>query len=245
MARNFNNCIKISDPNQLKDYFCNVKPTDSYYPLQHWDFYKLAETSLNRTGVGFKDVEFGITTDFARAFMWAETDTMVGGQPLYIGGRNSMDKSMSAGLCIGTKITVCSNKVIASYKNGGVALRKHSSEENIDQLGFQFEALVTDTVAEGNDTNLCTFFHQLDLLKHRNITHQEVKALLTDLYLLKSIQARDIPPIWDQFLYPRHPEFNERTAYNFVMACTEVFKTHQGVDYQINAYDTLARLMHL
>lgn len=248
MAKNFTNCIKVTDPKELENHYYITEKTPTYYPIQHDDFYKSAQAFLRNIGVGVKTVEFGLSLDSAKLFMWLETDVKIKDQPLYIGGRNSCDKSMSAGLCVGTQITVCSNKVIASYKNGGVAIRKHSSEANLDKLGMDFEALVSDTIStdyESNGTNYGTFFYALNDLKRREITLLEAKALLTDMYLLRSIAARDIPLIYDQFIHPRHPESNEHTAYNFMMACTEVFKIHEGVDYQINAYDTLARLMHL
>lgn len=173
--------------------------------------------------------------------MWLETDAQVNGLPLCIGGRNSYDKSMSAGLCVGTKILVCSNKVLASYENGGVVSRKHTSAENIDELSREFASLV-----QGNTSLKPKFFNRLDLLK-KTLYLSDAKALLVDMVLDNTIRPTDVPLIWDEYTNPTHAEFNSSygTFYGLLMACTEVFKLHKSADYQIKAYDGVAKSLGL
>jgi len=197
---------------------------------------------LGEIGIGIVSNSFGLTPKRDRMLMWLETDAQVNGLPLCIGGRNSYDKSMSAGLCVGTKIMVCSNKVLASYENGGVVSRKHTSAENIDELSKEFRELL-DFQVEGMDN----MFYRLEGAKTSYIANSTVKWKLVDLVLANIIRPTDIPLIWDEYKNPRHEEFKQydETDYGFLMAATEVFKLHKGADYQIKAYDGVARALGL
>lgn len=243
MPKIFKGC-ELVEPNQLNDdeFMPAIERTKTYYPLPHIQFYYTAIQTLTSIGIGVVTNSFGLTPKRDRMFMWLETDAQVNGMPLCIGGRNSYDKSMSAGLCVGTKIMVCSNKVLASYENGGVVSRKHTSAENIDELSREFKELL-DSQVEGMDN----MFYRLEGAKTSYIANSTVKWKLVDLVLANIIRSTDIPLIWDEYKNPKHEEFKQydETNYGFLMACTEVFKLHKGADYQIRAYDGVAKALGL
>lgn len=244
MTKIFKGCevMDAQELDGLEMYPHNVLKTSTYYPLPHFDFYSNARKVLEDIGIGIVSNSFGLTPKRDRMFMWLETDAQVNGLPLCIGGRNSYDKSMSAGLCVGTKILVCSNKVLASYENGGVVSRKHTSAENIDELSKEFRELL-DFQVEGMDN----MFYRLEGAKTSYIANSTVKWKLVDLVLANIIRPTDIPLIWDEYKNPKHEEFKQydETDYGFLMAATEVFKLHKGADYQIKAYDGVARALGL
>tara|TARA_R110000868_G_scaffold336554_2_gene597463 strand:- start:1273 stop:2004 length:732 start_codon:yes stop_codon:yes gene_type:complete len=243
MPKIFKGC-DVTDSLELNnvELLPTVTRTSTYYPLPHYEFYTNAAKVLKDIGVGIVSNSFGLTPKRDRMFMWLETDAQVNGLPLCIGGRNSYDKSMSAGLCVGTKILVCSNKVLASYENGGVVSRKHTSAENIDELSREFNELLSTHASTKPDS----FFDRFDGVRCMNISDRSVKETLVDLTLSNVIAPTDIRLIWEEFIAPKHPEFLDMgRAYQFLMAATEVFKLHKGADYQIKAYDGVAKALGL
>ena len=243
MPKIFKGC-ELVEPNQLNDdeFMPTIERTKTYYPLPHIQFYYTAIQTLTSIGIGVVTNSFGLTPKRDRMFMWLETDAQVNGMPLCIGGRNSYDKSMSAGLCVGTKILVCSNKVLASYENGGVVSRKHTSAENIDELSKEFSELLFIQTSQRKDT----LFNRLNEYENSYMSDLEIKSTLVELVLSKIIAPTDIELIYKERVNPRHKEFWDKgTRYQFLMACTEVFKLHKGADYQIKAYDGVAKALGL
>lgn len=244
MPKIFKGCDVLDASELTNDKFLpQTERTSTYYPLPHWDFYQDARHVLQDIGIGIVSNSFGLTPKRDRMFMWLETDAKVNDMPLCIGGRNSYDKSMSAGLCVGTKILVCSNKVLASYENGGVVSRKHTSAENIDELSREFRELLGFQAVE----NVGNMFYELEESKRTLVKQDEFKSILVDLAVSNSISPTDIPLIWKEYSEPRHQEFWDYngTPYGFLMAATEVFKLHKGADYQIKAYDGVAKALGL
>lgn len=244
MPKIFKGCDVLDASVLTQDEFMpQVERTSTYYPLSHGDFYDHAATVLTDIGIGIVSNSFGLTPKRDRMFMWLETDAKVNDMPLCIGGRNSYDKSMSAGLCVGTKIMVCSNKVLASYENGGVVSRKHTSAENIDELSREFRKLLGFQAVE----NVGNMFYELGESKTKLLKDVEAKAALTEMAISNIIRPTDIPLIWKEYVFPSHKEFEQYfcTHYGFLMAVTEVFKLHKGADYQIRAYDGVAKALGL
>ncbi|MFN7394233.1 MAG: hypothetical protein ACK5U6_17585 [Pseudanabaena sp.] len=243
MPKIFKGCDVLDASKLTNDEFLpQVGRTSTYYPLPHIGFYMNAATVLTELGIGIVSNSFGLTPKRDRMFMWLETDAKINDMPLCIGGRNSYDKSMSAGLCVGTKILVCSNKVLASYENGGVVSRKHTSAENIDELSREFSELVKVQQLP----NRKTLFEGLSVAKETGLSDRAAKELLVDLVLSNVIAPTDIPLIWKEFYEPSYSEFKSTSrTWRMLMACTEVFKLHKGVDYQIKAYDGVARALGL
>ena len=225
------------------EFLPQISQTSTYYPLSHQDFYRNAYTVLREIGIGIVSNSFGLTPKRERMFMWLETDAQVNGLPLCIGGRNSYDKSMSAGLCVGTKIMVCSNKVLASYENGGVVSRKHTSAENIDELSREFRELLGFQAVE----NVGNMFYELEESKSRVCSAESIQAAIMRMVINGIIAPTDAVPIWKEHSNPRHQEFRQYTGthYGLLMAATEVFKLHKGADYQIRAYDGVAKALGL
>lgn len=243
MPKIFKGCdvLDAQELDGLEMYPHNVLKTPTYYPLPHFDFYNNTRKVLEDIGIGIVTTSFGLTPKRGRMFMWLETDAVINGLPLCIGGRNSYDKSMSAGLCVGTKILVCSNKVLASYENGGVVSRKHTSAENIDELSREFTKLVQD-----NTSLKPKFFENISATKAQHFSDFEAKELLVDLVLSNTIRPADISLIWKEYDNPSYKHNCSRaSAYNFLMAATEVFKLHPSPDYQIRAYDGVAKALGL
>lgn len=243
MPKIFKGCEVVDASELTQDEFMpQVSRTSTYYPLSHGDFYDNAVNVLNEIGISIVKESFGLTPKRDRMFMWLETDAQVNGLPLCVGGRNSYDKSMSAGLCVGTKIMVCSNKVLASYENGGVVSRKHTSAQNINELSREFSVLI-----QVQTENNAPFFAKMESLKELIVPTQSIEAAILRMVISGVIVPTDAPLVWHQYSHPSYEDFHKytRTAYGLLMACTEVFKLHKGADYQIRAYDGVAKALGL
>lgn len=247
MPKIFKGC-DVLDASQLDHYefYPQVPTTRTHYPLPHIDFYYNASRVLREIGIGILTESFGLSPQRDRLFMWLETDVEVNGLPLCIGGRNSYDKSMSAGLCVGTKIMVCSNKVLASYENGGVVSRKHTSAENIDELSREFNALILNQTNPSQMEDIA-FFDRMESLKENPVSTEFIEAAILRMVVSGVIAPTDAPLIWHEYSHPSYKDFHKYacTAYGLLMAATHVFKLHKGADYQIKAYDGVAKALGL
>lgn len=252
MPKIFKGCNVLDAEELTNEYFMpQVERTSTYYPLSHLGFYMNAATVLTELGISIVSNSFGLTPKRDRMFMWLETDAKVNDMPLCIGGRNSYDKSMSAGLCVGTKILVCSNKVLASYENGGVVSRKHTSAENIDELSREFSTLLRELEEPTDESTYygasCGFFSKLESLKETIVSTESIEAAILRMVISGVIAPTDAPLIWHEYSHSSYEDFHRytRTAYGLLMAATEVFKLHKGADYQIKAYDGVAKALGL
>jgi hypothetical protein len=137
---------------------------------------------------------------------------------------------------------VCSNKVLASYENGGVVSRKHTSAQNIDELSREFSVLI-----QVQTENNAPFFAKMESLKEVIVPTQSIEAAILRMVISGVIAPTDAPLVWHQYSHPSYEDFHKytRTAYGLLMACTEVFKLHKGADYQIRAYDGVAKALGL
>jgi hypothetical protein len=126
---NYNGKSKVVTEEYLKDIPVPEK-TASYSPLPHWDFVynsvHLGQEVLGPHGYELGDTKIICSKDDQKMFFTMEwkhpTDD---GLSLCKGGRNSLDKSMSAALGMGGKVTVCDNMMFMADL---AVFRKHTGD---------------------------------------------------------------------------------------------------------------------
>ena len=100
--------------------------TVSYTPVSHYDLaMNLAEISQDLLkGFAFRKAQYGLAREGRQMFgvhMYQNGSDEMG---LSIGFRNSYDKSMSVGICIGASVFVCDN---LSFTGDIAVMRKHTT----------------------------------------------------------------------------------------------------------------------
>jgi hypothetical protein len=173
---------------------------------------------------------------------------------LMMGIRNSIDKSLSAGVCFGSKVFVCDNLCFSAYDTelgeSFLTTRKHTRfiEEDLPERlahgmsRFAFAKRYQEKLYGGLKGSALSLMHVHDIL---------VKASIAG-----AIPNKDIPNVRDEYLFHLHtPEteeqankwqksFSEPTAWSLFNAFTENSKTYQAKNSLVSS-DRMIKLTKL
>jgi hypothetical protein len=138
------------------------------------------------------------------------------GTGISVGLRNSTDKSMSIGFCVGAEVFVCSN---LSFKGQIVVLKKHTQNVLTALEDSAISILYKARTVYGS---LLEDFERLRLIDLDNF--QAYKALGV-LYGHGVLSPRQLPKALEQWHEPTHDAFKPRNAYSLYNACTEAMKS--------------------
>jgi len=102
--------------------------TPTYTPLSHFDLTSSLITISQDilTGYELSDQLFEVARNRQQLFGVLTFNANHGDMGLTIGCRNSLDRSMSVGLCVGSQVFVCSNMMFTAEGGGLVIMKKHS-----------------------------------------------------------------------------------------------------------------------
>jgi hypothetical protein len=209
--------------------------TDSYVPVSH---YHLADKLLT--------VSRDLLTDFALvgenyavarqgqqlfALLKFKRDNSEIG--LSVAFRNSYDRSMSVGLAIGASVFICDNLAL----HGEIAVMK----KHIKGVWNAFEDLAITTLykAQHNWEKVIT---DAEGLKGTPIDNHDAFQLMGLLYGHDIVSPRQLPVIREEWLRPRHEEFNARNKWSFFNAVTEALKSTPPVsimEKHVRAYQEI------
>lgn len=121
----------------------------------------------------------------------ANLDDSRGEVSFSVGVRSSHDKSLSASICAGSRVMVCSN---LSFSAEWIASRKHTGNI-LTELPLIIDTIVKQ-FPEARDTQEQLF----DTLRDTTITEKQALWMVYQGAKNKAINARDIVPIMDELL---------------------------------------------
>lgn len=215
--------------------------TKTYTPVSNEDLWKLMQQKAFERGLQLGKPEMGIDCNGKRLFGSVEIvnqDHLGGEVRLMLGFRNSYDKSMSVGICFGSKVFVCSNMCFTGYASEdeeavGQVHHRHSSNvwaglpERLDEAMDKFEIF---------KSYQDSFYTRL---KEHSLTDADAHHLIIESVRAGAINARDCMPLADEWAFQEngpqseaeeenwHPEFAGRNAWSLFNAYTEKAKKHQ------------------
>ena len=210
--------------------------TDTWKPIPHSRMLELVEGTVEKAGLHVVEQAHGVMADGRRYFGLLQLAN--GKNPddygLVVGLRNSTNKSLKAGLAVGSQVFVCDN---LAFSADIVIGRKHTPKIDVD-----LPNLVIDAVAK------------LGSMRAR----QDARIAAYKTTELSDVQAHDfvirgfdegvytatrIPTILKEWRAPRHPEFAEsKNGWRLFNAVTEVAKDAPFFDRPRQTI-TLHRLM--
>lgn len=211
-------------------------PTETWHPISHGRMLGLVEGALKGVGLHVVEQAHGITVEGKRYFGLLQVQN--GKNPedytLVVGVRNSTNKSLSAGLAVGSQVFVCDN---LAFSADVVLGRKHTSKIDVDLPG-----LVTEAVER-----LGGLRHRQDAriqaYKNTEITDTQAHDLVIRGFDAGVYTATRIPRILTEWREPRHPEFREgKNAWRLFNAVTEVAKDSPFFERPVQTI-TLHKLM--
>jgi hypothetical protein len=194
------------------------KQTETYQPVSHFMLANHMRTMAQDLLRGFTlDKEsYGVARDGAQMFGvlgFRNGDTEMG---LSVGFRNSYDKSMSIGFCVGASIVVCDN---LAFSGGIVVMRKHTKN-----VWEELEERTVNVLYRSND-RYNEILADADAFKIIEMTEDQGFQNLGLLYGHEVIGPRQMAVAKKEWVRPRHEEFRPRNAWSLYNAVTESLKS--------------------
>ena len=191
--------------------------TNTYVPVSHYDL------AMNVGSIGERVIDkelhskkFGLARHGQHMFAtytFKNDEDEVG---MSIGFRNSYDKSMSIGVCVGAKVFVCENLMMT----GEVTfMRKHTGNilDELNSLIFNVLYKSDDKFAQLQDDK--------ESMKEIPINNQRAWETMGVLFGKGIINTPQISIMRKEWKNPSHEEFNDDSLWSLYNAGTEALKT--------------------
>lgn len=192
--------------------------SSTYTPVSH---FKLANSLAligqdMLTGYELKEEKFEVARAGKQLFATLHFARNGDDMRLSVGFRNSYDKSLSLGIVIGSKVIVCSNLMFT----GEITVLKRHSKNILKSLEdtaitvlyraqYTFDKLIWDSAE----------------MKEKRMSDLEAFKTLGILFGREILSPRQLPVARDEWLNPKHDQFQDRNMYSFYNACTEALKS--------------------
>ena len=191
--------------------------TESWFPTSHIQLVQEVERSLTNSNMRIVNESYGVTEDKNRMFGLLQIENC---QPTkdyayVIGLRNGMDKTLAAGLAVGSSVFVCDNMAFSSEI---VFHRKHTKNIMVD-LPLVVDTAIGQLSVRWNDQGT-----RIEAYKNKGLTKRDAMVLT-----MEAAEADVFPwakgwDVFQEFQNPRHEEFRGGTLWGFFNAVTENLK---------------------
>lgn len=199
--------------------------TITYQPLNHYDFAVNTLTVASDLIRGFQFVgdQYALSNDGQKMFgilnyQSPEQDSL----KLSIGIRNSYDKSMAAGLCIGASVIVCDNLM---FQGEVTVLRKHTGENMHQEL--QDDIVTAIYKSQHQFTKLS---EDAQKMKQTPMIRREKYQYLGILTGEKVLSPTQSTKAFRELQEPSHEEFHADSLWSGYNAATEALKSSPPQD---------------
>jgi len=193
------------------------EPTRTYVPVSHYDL------AMNVGAIGERVIDkelhskrFGLARNGQHMFAtytYKNEEDEIG---MSIGFRNSYDKSMSIGVCVGAKVFVCENLMMT----GEVTFMRKHTGNILDELN----SLIFNVLYNSEDK-----FSQLqndkESMKEIPINNQRAWETMGVLFGKGIINTPQISIMRREWKNPSHQEFDDDSLWSLYNAGTEALKT--------------------
>jgi len=193
--------------------------TKTWFPLPHISVLDEVSEQLLLSGFTITEETHALSHGGARYFGVLSVSLPTSTESDYawvVGVRNSHDQTYPAGLVAGTRVFVCDNlafsgEVRISRKHTRHAMRdlQHLTARAVGKLGDKFYQLD----------------RRMDAYKCRMLNDAEAHDIVIRAVDCRAITPSQIPDVLEQWRYPAHQAFRERTAWSLFNAFTEAHKS--------------------
>lgn len=195
--------------------------TATYTPLAHETFayntHTLGRDILGQSGFTLASEKYLVSKDRQKLFFMLAYSNGTDGVQMIAAGRNSYDKSMSAGVAIGDagKVTVCDNLVIAGQV---VVMQKHT-KNLFNQL--RKNLIVAFHEAKGKWRDLQ---HDIEMFKDIKLDEKDAHHFLVEAGREKALSKTIFFDALAEYHNPSYVEFEEPTLWALYNNVTEAMK---------------------
>jgi hypothetical protein len=203
--------------------------TATWHPIGHGQLLDLLSEQLTGVGLQIGAKQFSLSNDKNRMFGVFDVvnqDNGDGSVSFAVGLRNSIDKTLPAGICFGARVFVCDNLAFS----GEVAIARRHTKNIVGELpGLVSGAVKQFGVFRENHYRL------FDALKGVELSHDGISGLIMQAYLNGAIGKTKIADIYEELQNPDHiakhgaDKFGgPLSAWSLYNAGTEVMKGRQA-----------------
>lgn len=232
---------KQSGPCTIEEAFDKAllpQATHSYQPMPNEDLVNMINKVADVHGMKIEESRYGLDLKGQRFFGVSDVggkDFMDGRIKLMIGFCNSYNKSMSARVCIGGKVFVCSNRAFHAFADdasGVVGMAVHSHRINVFDGLFQRINAAFASVDHFRQSQE-VFYRRLESAPLNQDSAYSFVVRSAQMGVINKTNILDVVGEWDrQGRDPEneeqavdwHNEFKPRNAYSLFNAYTEVEK---------------------
>jgi hypothetical protein len=198
----------------------------TWQPIPHETLIASAASAIEAAGLTITDEQHAITRNEDRYFGVLNLAPAVGGPEDFtfaVGLRNSHDKSMQAGIALGTLVFVCDNLAFS----GEVQVGRRHSGRILEVLPGLLAGAVAKIMAGS-----AQMVARVDAYKGRRLHDVKAHDLILRAVDERVISNARIAAVVKEWRQPSHPEFAARTAWSLFNAFTEVLKATPAVTLQ-------------
>ncbi len=191
--------------------------TESWHPFPHKDVVHAIGTVVQEQGLEVIHKDYSLSKDNQRLFaVWSLAGDEFGpGVHKAMGFRTSTNKSLSVGLCAGSRTTVCDNLIFTS--DVFVDFRRHTGALSMEGLLYLAESAMTAL-----KRHFTEYVGWTNDLRNKVLSPTDFKAMTYDAALADAIpltRMRDFDA-----LVKSVPRYNDGTAYGWMGAATELIR---------------------
>jgi len=193
--------------------------TSTYVPLPYESFLTRIEKQLAVEGMTVKEEHLALSNNGQRFFGLLGLDMpglAHGDYRCVLGLRNSYDKSVSSGVCVGASVFVCDN---LSFNGEVTFTRKHTAN-----LLRDLSWLIVETISRLPD-KFRMQSTSFEAYRRAELSDRQAHDLIIRLVDEEAINVGDIRLVLKEWREPRHPEFaTAKNAWRLFNAATEAIK---------------------
>jgi len=188
----------------------DVPFTRTFHPVHHRDLIRVVKEGIQAVNLDITRAEYVLAQNNQRMFAVYDLSYSNGEMCWSLGVRNSLNKSMSIGICAGTRVFVCEN---LSFSGEFLAFRRHTAGLDIDELAFIAFKSVKRMVPL-----LKAFQAWHEGLKGYKLTEADAKILMVE------IMTNVLPPSKFHQFRGLFGNVYDDSLWGFHEACTDVLK---------------------
>lgn len=189
--------------------------TNTWTPVQHFDFVDALTSELNSRKIDIKREEFAVQNHGTMIF--GVMDLELKSEPDYgfaIGFRASNNKRVALQIAVGTRVFVCDNLCFSGQL---IALnKKHSGNLQLDSE--------IRRAMDRYQEKASLFKGDIEKQKNRTITDEEAKIIIYEVFKEKYFPIRHFLPVSESYFEPAFESFKPRTMWSLNNAFTEAAK---------------------
>jgi hypothetical protein len=219
--------------------FTPPEDTATHHPVPYVELanqvVEVAKTMIVPHGYELTGDNYEVREDGSQMFgtlVWSDGSRTDMG--LAVGIRNSYDKSIAAGLCMGASVFVCSNMMF----NGDITVMRKNTGDSIEDMRKSILLAMYDCQSLYGDIT-----HRLDAYKEIQLNTAKVEHVFGRAFCQKILAPQQLTEAWREWNAPTHEELGGNTVFSLYQAMNTPLKkcNPRNILEKHKALDTMFR----